>query len=121
MDDSLNALLDAKWFSTLNLQSGYWQVSVHPRHQVKTAFSTSGRHLYEFTVLHFSFCNAPATFICLMDAVLSGLMWETCLVYLDNINVFGRTWEEHLLRLQEVLQCIWDANLKLKPSKCTLA
>lgn len=56
-----------------------------------------------------------------MDAVLSGLRWETCLAYLDDIIVFGRTWEKHLLRLQEVRQCIRDARLKLKPSKCMLA
>lgn len=56
-----------------------------------------------------------------MDAVLSSLMWETSLAYLDNIIVFGRTSEEHLLYIQEVLQCIQDANLKLKPSKFTLA
>lgn len=55
-----------------------------------------------------------------MDAVLSGLMWETCLVYLDDIIVFGRTGEEHLLRRWEVQQHIWDANLMLKTSKCTV-
>lgn len=56
----------------------------------------------------------------LMDVVLADLTWKTCLAYLDDLIVFGRTWEEHLQRLQEVVQHIRDASLKLKPSKCTL-
>lgn len=117
MDDSLDALLGGRWYSTLDLQSGYWQVPVHPSYQAKTAFSTSGG---QPTVLPFGLYNAPATFARLMDAVLYCLTWETCQPYLDDIIIFGRTWEEHLLCLKEVLRRIRDINLKLKPSKCKL-
>ena len=70
----------------------------------KTAFRTSGGQLYEFNQVLFGLCNAPATFSRLMDRVLSGLHWETCLFYLDDIIVFSSTWEEHLARLRQVFE-----------------
>lgn len=121
IDDSLDSLYGASWFSTLDLQSGYWQVPVHPTDRDITAFSTSsGRH-YEFNVLPFRLCNIPATFSCLMESILSGLTWETCLAYLDDVIVFSRTWADHLHRLKKVFQRIRQGKLKLKPSKCVLA
>ena len=62
----------------------------------------------------------PSTFQRLMDVVLADLQWNICLVYLDDIIVFGRSFEEHLLRLDEVLSKLREANLKVKPSKCDL-
>lgn len=76
--------------------------------------------LFEFNVLSFGLCNAPSTFQRLMDLVLADLQWTTCLVYLDDIIVFGRTFGEHLQRLDEVLCKLRHANLKVKPSKCAL-
>ena len=99
IDDLLDALHGARWFSTLDLKSGYWQVPIMERDKAKTAFRTSGRQLYEFNQVPVSLCKAPATFSHLMDRVLSGLHWETCLFYLDDIIVFSSTWEEHLARL----------------------
>ena len=66
----------------------------------------------------FGLCNAPSTFQRLMELVLAGLHWETCLIYLDDVVVFGRTWEEHMLRIREVLSRLLQANLKLNPEKC---
>ena len=119
IDESLEAMQGAKYFSSMDLQSGYWQVQLDPESRAKTAFSTS-TGLYEWKVLPFGLCNAPATFMRLMELVLSGLQWQTCLVYLDDILVFGRTWEEHLARLEEVFEHLRGAQLKLKPSKCQL-
>ena len=64
--------------------------------------------------------DAPATFERLLELVLQGLQWKTCLVYLDDIIIFGATFEEHMWQEQEILQCLRDANLKLQPSKFNL-
>lgn len=119
IDDALDSLANATLFSTLDLASGYWQVEVDPQDRPKTAFATR-QGLFEFNVLSFGLCNAPSTFQRLMDLVLADLQWTTCLVYLDDIIVFGRTFPEHLSRLDEVLTKLGAANLKVKPSKCDL-
>ena len=121
IDDLLDALHGARWFSTLDLKSGDWQVSITERDKAKTAFRTSSGQLYEFNQVPFSLCNAPATFSRLMDCVLSGLHWETCLFYLDDIIVFSSTWEEPLARLRQVFERLRHANLKLGGEKCTFA
>ena len=76
---------------------------------------------FEFNQVPFGLCNAPATFSRLMDRVLAGLHWETCLFYLDDIIVFASTWEEHLARLREVFEQLRHAKLKLGATKCTFA
>ncbi|XP_034549911.1 uncharacterized protein LOC117820296 [Notolabrus celidotus] len=76
--------------------------------------------LFEWNVMPFGLCNAPATFQRLMDRVLAGLQWETCLVYLDDIIVLGRDVPEMLQRLGEIFGRLQQANLKLKPAKCCL-
>lgn len=101
IDDSLDALSGAKWFSTLDLKSGYWQVEMDRRDREKTAFSM-GSGLYEFNVLPFGLCNAPATFQRLMEQVLRELHWQICLIYIDDIIIYATTIEEHLVRLGEV-------------------
>ena len=119
IDDILDALHGAKEFSTLDLKSGYWQVPIAEQDKEKTAFRTSSGQLFEFNQVPFGLCNAPATFSRLMDRVLAGLHWETCLFYLDDIIVFSSTWEEHLARLREVFERLRHAKLKLGPTKCT--
>ena len=121
IDDLLDALHGAKWFSTLDLKSGYWQVPISEQDKEKTAFRTSSGQLFEFNQVPFGLCNAPATFSCFMDRVLAGLHWETCLFYLDDIIVFSSTWEEHLARLREVFERLRHAKLKLGAAKCTFA
>ena len=109
----------AKWFSTLDLVSGYWQVEIEECDKEKTAFCTS-EGLYQFNVMPFGLCNAPATFQRLMDTVLAGLQWDRCLVYLDDIIVVGKNFEEHLTALHLVLERLEQSGLKLKPTKCHL-
>eukprot|EP00794_Sanderia_malayensis_P018364 gene18364-20211_t len=105
IDETLDALENAAWFSTLNLQSGFWQIPMKASDMEKTVFATQHGH-WEFRVMLFSFANAPATFQELMDLVLSGLHWTHCLVYLDDIIVIATTEEEHLRRLYLVLEII---------------
>ena len=114
IDDTLDNLRNSKWFSTLDLTSGYWQVEVNPEDRCKTAFCTS-EGLFEFQVMPFGLCNAPATFQRLMDLVLSGLQWVSCLVYLDDVVVFGKSFEEHLKNMELIFARIREAGLKLKP------
>ena len=119
MDDTLDTLAGSKYFTTLNLASGYWQVKVAEEDQPKTAFTTL-QGLFQFKVMPFGLCNAPATFQRLMNRVLSGLKWSSCLVYFDDIIVLGTSFADHLSNVAGVLARPWGAGLKLKPGKCHL-
>ena len=113
VDDTLDALEGTKWFSTLDLLWGYWQVEVSEKDREKTAF-VMREGLFEFKVMPFGLCNAPASFQRLMDLVLAGIHWSSCL---DDIVIMGRTFQQHLVNLKLVLD---RAGLKLKPTKCSL-
>ncbi len=117
IDDTLDSLSGSKWFSTIDLLSGYWQVEVAEEDRPKTAFCTT-EGLFEFKVMPFGLSNAPATFQRLMDLVLSGLPWSQCLVYLDDVIILGRTFSEHLANLNSVIGRLREAGLKLQPKKC---
>ena len=119
IDDTLDTLGAAKWFSTLDLASGYWQVEVEQSDREKTAFSTP-QGLYQFRVMPFGLCNAPGTFQRLMEHVLAGLHWTSCLVYLDDIIIFSQSIADHLQKLREVFVRLQGAGLKIKPSKCSI-
>ena len=117
VDETLDTLAGSKWFSTLYLISGYWQVEVSPEDREKTAFTTPSG-LFEFKVMPFGLCNAPATFQRLMDMVLAGMQWKNCLVYLDDVIIVGKTFQDHMHNLREVFQRLKEAGLTLKPTKC---
>ena len=118
IDDSLRLLGNQQWFSTMDLASGYWQVAMSPEAKRKAAFVTN-EGLFQFRVMPFGLCNAPATFERLMDRVLCGMRWSRCLVYLDDVISFGTTIPEALLRLEEVLARLSEFGLQLKAKKCT--
>ena len=117
IDDSLDTLAGMQWFSALDMRSGYWQVELDQDAKEKTAFS-AGCGLWQYTVMPFGLCNAPATFERLMEQVLVGLPPSTALVYLDDILVPGNNFQIHLTNLREVFRRIRDARLKLSPEKC---
>ncbi|GFW97567.1 retrovirus-related Pol polyprotein from transposon 412 [Trichonephila clavipes] len=119
IDNTLDTLARNTWFSTLDLKSGYWHVELHPGDKEKTAFTT-GQELWQFKVMPFGLCNAPATFEFLMETVLGGFSYEVCLFYHDDIIIVGRSFEEYLKNIRRVLQKLKEANLKLSPSKCHL-
>ena len=118
IDDSLRLLGNQQWFSMMDLASGYWQVAMSPDAKRKAAFVTN-EGLFQFRVMPFGLCNAPATFERLMDRVLCGMRWSRCLVYLDDVISFGKTISEALLRLEEVLASLSEFGLQLKAKKCT--
>lgn len=107
----------ARFFSTLDLSQGYHQVPLLEQDKCKTAFATKSGH-YEYDVMPFGLCGAPATFQRLMQTVLQKETWHKCVVYLDDVLIFGETEEEHNSRLQTILQRFQEANLRLSPSKC---
>jgi hypothetical protein len=113
----LDALANCAYFSTLDLTSGFWQVAMDPASQEKTAFSTRFG-TYEFTVMPFGLCNAPATFQRLMDTVFYDVLWKFVLVYMDDIIIFSKTAQEHKIHLEEVFKLLMKAGLKLNPDKC---
>jgi transposase InsO family protein len=117
VDDCLDAFSGALFFSALDLASGYWQVPLAEVDKPKSAFSTHDG-LFSFEVMAFGLTNAPATFQRIMQDTLRGLHWETCLVYLDDILVFSRDFDEHLERLGKVFDRLKLAGFTLKPSKC---
>ena len=124
MDDISDQLRNCKFFSTLDLKSGYWQIRVHPNSQEKTAFVTH-QGLYEFSVMPFGLMNAPAVFQRLMQQVVMGLNPEAgpdyVAVYLDDILVFSRSLEEHRNHLKQLFKRIEVVGLKLNPKKCSFA
>ena len=83
------------------------------------AFTVGNLGFYEFTRMPFGLCNVPATFQHLMQNTLGELNLTYCIIYLDDVIVFGHTEEEHLKCLWVVLECFREFNLKLKPSKCS--
>jgi hypothetical protein len=119
IEDCHDSLSGAQWFSTLDLQAGYWQIAMDEQDSIKTSFAS---HLgtYKFSVMPYGLCNGPATFQRAMDAILKSLKWRTLLVYLDDVIVHSKTLKEHIERLGEVFQRLLDAGLKLKPVKTHL-
>lgn len=77
--------------------------------------------MWQFNVLPFGLCNAPATFERLMENILRGLSWKTCLVYLDDVIIMGRTFAEHLSNLEDVLKRLQAANLTLNVKRATFS
>ena len=117
IDDTLDALEEAKFISTIDLRSGYWQVGMDPKSQAMIAF-ISHRGLFEFKVMPYRLTNAPATIQRLMDILLVGLKWQCCLVYIDDVIIYSRSFEQHINDLKEVFDALRHSNLTLKASKC---
>ena len=116
--ETLDALAHAKYFSVMNARAGYWQVLMDPSDVPKTGFVTR-RGKYEWLVMPFRLVNALATFQRMMNMVLTGLVWELCLVYVDNIIMFSETFEQHMVDLQKVFGRLKVAGIRLHPDKCS--
>ena len=106
----LDMVAHAKFFSTLDLMSGFWQITIHPDDREKTAF-TCPLGLFQYRKMPFGLTNAPATFQNLMTRVLGSLQWTSCLCYIDDIIIFSKSFPEHFTHLEEVFKRLLDANL----------
>ena len=118
IEDTLDCLHGAVWFSTLDLKSGYWQVELEEEAKLLTTFTMGPLGFWECECMPFGLTNAPATFQRLMESCLVELHLNWCIIYLDDNIVFSQTPEEHVHRLRAVFSKLRAAGLKLKPSKC---
>jgi len=110
----------ARYFTSLDLASGYWQVPMAEESKQYTTFCCPYGQ-FQFNVMPFGLTNAPATFQRMMDKVLRGLVEEICMVYLDDILIFSETFEDHLKHIKAVLNRLEENGLKLKEKKCHFA
>src|SRR5688572_2612769 len=120
VEELLDELHGAQFFTKLDLRSGYHQVRMHQVDVEKTAFRTHHGH-FEFLVMAFGLCNAPSTFQALMNEVLSKFLRKFVLVFFDDILVYSPSWEDHLQHLSSVLAQLRHHQLYLKQSKCAFA
>lgn len=109
----------ARYYTVLDLASGFHKIKMDPRDAHKTAFSTPFGH-FELVHMPFGLKNAPATFQRLMDNILRGMQGQSLFVYLDDIVVYANTLEEHDKKIKELFNRLRKANLKLQPEKCKL-
>ena len=120
INEMFDSLYGARWFSSLDIKSAYWQVEVEEADKEKTAFTVGPLGFYVCNRMPFGLSNAPATFQRLMENCLGDMNMQSCLIYLDDIVVFSRTFEEHIERLEKVFERLVEAGLKLSPAKCNL-
>lgn len=117
ISDILDSLGHSRYFSTLDLASGYLQIALHEDSMEKTGFSSGFGH-YEYTRMPFGLKNSGASLQRYLNHILTGLQGLKCLVYLDDIIIFGKNLTDHNSKLQDVLEVLKKYNLKLQPGKC---
>ena len=117
IDDLLDKLRSASFFSSLDLASGFWQIPVVEEDRAKTAFLTPMGQ-FEWNVIPFGLCNAPSTFQAMMDTVLREYVGQFTVVYMDDVMVFSETIEEHLRHLELVFRRLQQYGLYCRPHKC---
>ena len=119
IEEMFDALSGARYFTTLDMKSGYHQIEIEGSHKERTAFTVGPLGFFEYNRMPFGLCNSPATYQRLMNETFDGLHLKTCLIYLDDILIFSKTYSEHLDRLSKVFQRVRESGLKLAAEKCS--
>lgn len=114
----LDRLRDARYISSIDIKSAYWQVPIAPNSREKTAFTIPGMGLYQFKRMPYGLTNAPATFQRLIDNVLGADLEDSCFVYLDDIIIISKNFNSHLELLHKVLDRLLSAGFTLNREKC---
>jgi hypothetical protein len=117
IDELLDELAGASWFSKLDLRTGYHQILMAPGEEFKTSFQTHHGQ-FEFTVMAFGLTGAPATFLSAMNDTLSDYLRKFVLVFFDDILIYSTSYTEHLHHITLVLQRLQDHHWQVKMSKC---
>lgn len=117
IDDMLDELGSACYFSKLDLHAGYHQIWLSEKDIHKTAFRTHHGH-YEYLIMPFGLCNASSTFQGAMNVNFQPLLRKFVLVFFDDILIYSRTWAYHLSHLRKVLSILCSNRFYIKPSKC---
>jgi hypothetical protein len=120
VDELLDELAGAAFFSKLNLRAGYHQIRIREKDEEKTAFKTHQGH-FQFRVMPFGLTNAPATFQCLMNTIFAQFTRKFVIVFLDDILVYSATLQDHQEHLRKVLTLLRENQLYAKESKCSFA
>ncbi|CAB5212247.1 unnamed protein product [Rhizophagus irregularis] len=120
IDDLLEKFRVAKWVTIIDLASGYWQIEMEEEDKEKTAFICS-QGLYEFNVMPFGLKNAPAIFQRTMNKIFKEYLDKFMNVYIDDIIIYSKNWNEHLQHIKIVLEELRKANMMLKLKKCEWA
>lgn len=119
IDECLDKMSGARYFTSLDLRSGYHQIRIHPDDVPKTAFNTRYGQ-YSWLVLPFGLCNAPPVFQSLMNKILGDYIDKTTIVYLDDILIFSKTLEEHKIHVRQILNVLKKEKLIANLKKCEL-
>lgn len=117
IQETLSQLASAKYFTVVDLASGFWQVEMDPADAEKTAFNTPAGH-YQWKRMPMGLVNSPAVWQRTADVILTGLLGKLCFVCMDDIIIYSNSFEKHLSDIEKVLERLMGAGLKLKPSKC---
>lgn len=120
IEELLDELTHASWFSCLDLTAGYHQIRLQPGEEFKTPFQTHTGQ-YEFQVMAFGLSGAPATFLKATNTTLDTLLHKCVLVFFNDILIFSQTYEEHMIHVRQVLELLQRDKWQVKMSKCLFA
>jgi len=118
IEDVFDCLSGAKYFSTLDMKSGYHQIEIEEEHKERTAFTVGALGFHQFEKMPFGLSNAPATFQRNSEQMLGDLNMKICVIYLDDLIIFSKTFEEHLQNINTIFNRLREFGLKLAPEKC---